>query len=130
LAKAYAVLLRLMQGKDVKRLILLGTASNKDDNDKFSLAFKSLILGVDIFAHNAYKDIVAIGDVVRRNNDVLWTLARVPVLTNGDSTAYHAGYIADGTTTTQLNRKAYAIFMVTELSKNEWVRKSPMISSV
>jgi len=130
LAKAYIVLLRLMQAKDVKRLILLGTASNKDDNDKFSLAFNTLVLGVDIFAHTAYEDIVAIGKVVRENSDILWTLARVPILTSYDSTKYHAGYIGDGTTTTHLNRKAFAIFVVTELSNNEWVRKSPLISSV
>lgn len=150
LAKAYILLLHLMREKDVKRLILLGeiniweclchinramsmvkgTASNKDDNDKFSLIFNSLVLGVDIFAHTAYKDIVAIGNTVRADPDVLWTLARVPILTSGDSTRYHAGYIGDGTTSAQLTRKAFAAFVVTELSKNEWIRKSPLISSI
>jgi len=130
LAKAYTLLLRLMRERSVKRLILLGTASNKDDNDKFSLTFNSLVLGVDIFAHSAYKDVVAIGNAVRGDADVLWTLARVPILTSGDSIRYHAGYIGDGKVSTQLARKAFAAFAVTELSKNEWIRKSPLVSSV
>jgi len=129
LAKAYILLLRLMREKSVKRLILLGTASNKDDNDKFSLTFNSLVLGVDIFAHSAYKDIVAIGNAVRSDSDALWTLARVPILTSGDSISYHAGYIGDGKTSTTLARKAFAAFAVNELSRNEWIRKSPLISS-
>jgi hypothetical protein len=107
-----------------------GTASNKDDNDKFSIVFNSLVLGVNIFAHTAYMDVVAIGNTVREDRDVLWTLARVPILTNGDSTSYHAGYIGDGVTTAHLTRKAFAVFVVAELSKNDWVRKSPLISSV
>jgi len=130
LAKAYGLLLRLMREKDVKRLICLGTASNKDDHDKFSLIFNSLVLGVNTFAHNAYKDVVAIGNTVRADTDVLWTLARVPILTSGDSRKYHAGYIADGITNSTLARKAFAAFVVAEISKNEWMCKSPLISSV
>jgi len=130
LAKAYSLLLRLMRERDVKRLILLGTASNTDDNDKPSLVFRGLVLGVDLFAHNAYKDIVAIGNIVRADPDALWTLARVPILTNDNSTSYHAGYIGDGTTATRLSRKAFGAFVVNELSKNEWIRKAPLISSV
>jgi hypothetical protein len=92
--------------------------------------FKSLVLGVDVFAHSAYNDVVAIGNTVRSDPDALWTLARVPILTNGDSIKYHAGYIGDEKVSTRLARKAFAAFVVTELSKNEWIRKSPLVSSV
>ena len=55
LAKAYVVLLELMREVGVKRIILLGTTSMKDDYDKFNLEFWMLINGVHLFARNAYK---------------------------------------------------------------------------
>jgi putative NADH-flavin reductase len=55
LAKAYALILEVMRELSVRRIILLGTASMKDPNDKFSLEFWTLVNGVALFAHNAYK---------------------------------------------------------------------------
>jgi len=129
LAKAYSQLLNLMQEVGVKRLIALGTASNTDTNDKASATFWALVKGVDLFAHSAYKDVIAIGDTIRAQPELLYTLARVPILTNSPGTTFHAGYIGDGGTKAHLSRKAYAAFVVSELSKNEWIRKAPMISS-
>lgn len=55
LAKAYGLVLKLMNEMNIKRIILLGTASMKDVHDKFSLEFKALVGGVAIFATNAYR---------------------------------------------------------------------------
>lgn len=55
LAKAYGVILELMKEKGIRRIILLGTTSMKDPNDKFSLEFKALVSGVALFATNAYR---------------------------------------------------------------------------
>jgi hypothetical protein len=107
----------------------VGTASNKEANDKSSISFWTLVSGVALFAHSAYEDVVAIGDAVRSEPELLWTLARVPILTSSNSTTFHAGYIGDHHTKAHLSRKAYAAFVVGELSKNEWIKKSPMISS-
>lgn len=130
LARAYGLFLDAMKRHDVKRIILLGTASMKDEQDKFSLQFKLLVTGVALFAHGAYKDVVAIAEVVRAQpDDVLWTIARVPLLTSDAGTDYIAGYIGDGKTNTRLSRAAFAVFVLQELEGNEWCRKSPMISS-
>ncbi|KAK7694211.1 hypothetical protein QCA50_001391 [Cerrena zonata] len=130
LAQAYGLILDAMRKHDVKRIILLGTASMKDEQDKFSLQFKLLVTGVALFAHGAYKDVVAIGDFIRgQPEDVLWTIARVPLLTSGAGTNHIAGYIGDGKTNTKLSRAAFAVFVLQELEGNEWCRKSPMISS-
>jgi len=114
----------------VKRIILLGTPSISDPQDKFSLIFKLIIAGVRFGAHNAYLDIVAVGEVIRTKGDALdWTIVRVPVLTDKESEEVVAGYIGDGNTGTLLSRRAYAAFTVHEVENIEWVKAAPLISS-
>ena len=130
LAHAYELILDIMKSRDIKRIILLGTASMTDEHDKFSLQFKLLVTGVALFAHGAYKDVVAIGEAVKAQpDDVLWTIARVPLLTDDTRTDYIAGYIGDGKTNTKLSRAAFAAFVLKELEDTEWCRKTPIISS-
>ena len=130
LAHAYGVLLECMRARSVKRLIALGTASMTDEHDKFSFEMSVLVTGVAVFAHNAYKDVVAIGQTVRAADpDVLWTIARVPLLTEKENRAFVAGYVGDGHTRTRLARAAFAAFVMQELEENQWCRKAPLISS-
>ena len=74
LAKAYKLLVSLMQKGNVKRLIALGTASIKDSNDKFDLKFSLMVTGVATFAYTAYKDVVAIGETIRASQGLVWTI--------------------------------------------------------
>ncbi|KAF9817471.1 hypothetical protein IEO21_03428 [Rhodonia placenta] len=130
LAHAYELLIAAMKQHGVKRLIALGTASIKDGSDKFSLAYTAMITGVSLFAHSAYKDIVAIGETIRgQGKELDWTIARVPILTNNDTREVVAGYVGDGVTKTTLSRAGFAAFMVEELEKNEWVKKAPLITA-
>jgi len=131
LAHAYSRIIRIMRIHNVKRLIALGTASIKDKNDKFSIFFSGLINGVKTLAYNAYKDVVAIGDTIRgeEGQELIWTIVRVPLLTNSESKDVIAGYVGDGKTGTSLSRAAFAAFVVGELAKNEWTRQAPLISS-
>lgn len=131
LARAYALLIKVMKARNVKRLIALGTASMKDEHDKFSLEFSVLVGGVAIFAHNAYKDVVAIGETIRAAppEELVWTIARVPLLTEKPETDVIAGYVGDGKTRTKLSRAAFAAFVLRELEENEWCGKAPLISS-
>lgn len=129
LAHAYSTVLQVMKQHNVNRLIALGTASIVDESDKFDLKFRTLIAGVWLFAHNAYKDIVAIGEAIRKQeSDLAWTIVRVPILTNSESTEVVAGYVGDGKTKTTLSRPAFASFVLHELEKNEWSKKAPLIS--
>lgn len=129
LAHAYSGIIRVMHKHSVKRLICLGTASIKDPHDKFSAVFWTMVNTVKTFAYNAYKDVVAIGETVKAENDLAWTIVRVPVLTNGDSKSVVAGYIGDGSVGSSLARAGFAAFVVAELEKNEWTKKAPLISS-
>ncbi|KAF9454991.1 NAD(P)-binding protein [Macrolepiota fuliginosa MF-IS2] len=112
LAKGYELVIDSMHKYGVKRLIALGTTSIVDPADKFSLAYFSMINGVKIGARSAYDDIVAIGDAIRtKGRDLDWTIVRVPILTNSDSTAVVAGYVGD------------------EIENRQWVKKAPLITS-
>ncbi|KAI0072377.1 NAD-P-binding protein [Panus rudis PR-1116 ss-1] len=129
LAHAYSLVIEAMRRHDVKRIVLLGTPSMKDEHDKFSFQFAALVSGVALFAHNAYRDVVAIGELFKQNTDLVWTIARVPILTSDTKTDHVAGYVGDGKTRTTLSRAAFAAFVIGELEKNEWCRKAPLISS-
>jgi len=128
IAKGYAVVVEAMKQQNVKRLIALGTSSNKDPHDKFDLEFWVLVNGVATFARTAYKDMVAIGETIRASGDLVWTLARVPILTSQKKTEVVAGYVGDKKTKAWLSRAGYAAWVIQELDKNEWARESPLIS--
>jgi len=94
-------------------------------------SFFALINGVKTLAYNAYKDVVAIGDTIRgqEGQGLIWTIARVPLLTNSESKDVIAGYVGDNRVNTSLSRAGFAAFVVGELEKNAWVKKAPLISS-
>ena len=130
IANFYDHLIDLLHKHNIKRIIVLGTASFADPNDKPSLRFAALVRGVKLLANSMYKDIVAIGTVITtKGADLDWTIARVPVLTNADTEGVVAGYIGDKEIGTMLARKAFAAFVIGEVEKREWVKKSPMISN-
>lgn len=118
-----------MAAHNVKRLICLGTASIRDPNDKFSATYWVLVKLVQTLASTAYKDIVAIGETVRAEKELIWTIGRVPMLTNGDDNGVNVGYLGDRNIGVSLRRAAYATWVVRELEKNDWARKAPMVVS-
>ncbi|KAF9567929.1 NAD(P)-binding protein [Agrocybe pediades] len=130
IATFYGHLIDLMNKHQVKRFILLSTASSADPHDKFSWKYAALVRTIRTLAHSAYAEIVACGEVVRSKGEALdWTLVRVPFLTNADTEGVVAGYVGDGKVGMTLSRKALAAFMVGEVEKREWVQKAPMISN-
>jgi uncharacterized protein YbjT (DUF2867 family) len=131
IAHGYAAVLDAMRRANVKRLIALGTTSIKDENDKWSVIYSAFIAGVAVGAHSAYKDIVAVGEVIRTCDDIDWTIVRVPVLKNEKNREVRVGYVGDGKAgrTYTLARLGFAVFVLQELEKGEWIKRSPLITS-
>jgi putative NADH-flavin reductase len=130
IARGYSHIIDLMHQHGVKRLICLGTASITDPADKFSLPFSLLVKGVATFARNAYNDVVAIGETVRTAGaDLDWTIVRVPILRDTQTSDVIAGYVGDGKTNTTLTKLGFAVFVLGEVEKREWVKKAPLICS-
>ncbi|KAL5529476.1 hypothetical protein ACEPAG_5461 [Sanghuangporus baumii] len=129
IAKGYSVLIQCMREAGIKRLIALGTASIPDENDKKDTTFWLAVQTIKFGAHHAYTDIVAVGETIRKEGaDLDWTIARVPILTNGQTREYQLGYLGDGKRNTTLTRIGYATFIVDELRLNEWIKKVPFLS--
>ena len=132
LAKGYSLILRLMKepGVACKRIILLGTVSIPDPADKRDLAIWALIQGVKATAYDAYADVVAIGETIRKEGEgIEWTIVRVPLLTRSDSEHVIAGYIGEDKMGTSVSRAGFAAFCMHELVHRQWVGKAPMICS-
>lgn len=136
IAEAYTVVLQAMRESGVKRLIALGTPSITDENDGFSLTYKAMVHGIALYAPNAYKDIVKVGEVLRganegveSGNEIEWTIVRVPVLTSSNNREVVAGYIGDGKTGVTLARAGFAAFVAGELLAGEWIREAPLLTS-
>lgn len=129
IADAYPRIIRAMHTHGVKRLICTGTASIKDPNDKFSFIYWGLVSVIKTFFAGAYREIVAIGEVITAEQQLEWTLVRVPILSDGNSKSVVAGYIGGSGIGATLTRAGMAAFMLGELEKNEWVKKAPAISS-
>jgi len=157
IARAYERVIEVMKEKGVKRIIVLGTASIADDLDRFDLKFKAMVTtyanffifvptqrykpsqtsltcipSVATFAPYAYHDVIEIGRIFATlaNDDVDWTIARVPILTNSNQQHYRAGYIGEHTTGYTLSREGFGRFVLDELVNKGWVKKRPMVSSV
>lgn len=132
LARGYSAVLDAMRRHSVKRLIALGTPSIKDEqNDKPSVVYRAMVAAVWFGANSAYKDIVAVGEVIRACEDIDWTIVRVPVLNNDKNREVQAGYIGDGGAGARytLARLGFAVFVLRELEGREWIRQAPLITS-
>ncbi|KAI9436895.1 NAD(P)-binding protein [Lactarius indigo] len=131
IAHGYAVVLEAMRRAGVRRLIVLGATSIKDELDKFSLGYSLIGTIVYVGARSAYRDMVAIGEVIRESEDIDWTIVRVPGLTNNKNREVRAGYVGDGAAGAgyTLARQGFAAFVLQELEKGEWIKRAPLITS-
>ena len=133
IARGYSAVLEAMRRQGVKRLIALGTPSIKDgQNDKSSMVYSMMVTTVAYGARSAYTDIVAVGEVIRACEDIDWTIVRVPVLKNQKNREVRAGYIGDNGAGAgyTLARLGFAVFVLQELEKGEWIKQAPLISSI
>lgn len=130
LATFYGHLIDLLHKHGITRILVLATASFPDPNDKSSLKFAALVQTVKLLMNSAYREIVAIGTVITtKGADLDYTIVRVPILTHANTEDVAAGYIGDSKVGIMLSRKAFAAFMIDEVDKREWVKKSPIISN-
>ncbi|KAI0318173.1 NAD(P)-binding protein [Amylostereum chailletii] len=128
LAKGYRVVLRLMEHHRVRRIILLGSPSMKDERDKPTVVFTAARASVQAIARNAYKEMVAIGKVINEAPEGIdWTIVRVSRLMNGERREVVAGYLGEGKIGTAVTRAGFAAFVMEEIQKQQWTRQRPLI---
>lgn len=107
----------------------LDTGSFVATEDNFDIRFAALVTSVTVFARNAYKDVIRTGEVISKQDDLDWTIVRVPILNDKPDRDFIAGYIGDRKVNTGLSRIALGVFVVAELKDGEsrWKKKIPML---
>lgn len=118
-----------MRNLGIKRIIVLGTTSIPDPNDKRDIPLWLSKLLIRIVSPQYLAQILALGVVVKEEGaDLDWTIVRCPWLTNGTTKQYQTGYKGDGRRSIRLERAAFAEFIVNELRDRKWVKKAPVLS--
>ena len=119
-----------MKSHGARRLIATATPSATDAADGKAAPFSFAVRLVKTFAGKAYRDVVALADVVRATS-LEWTLVRLPMLSNKKTSKPVAvGYIGDPAIRLfSASREAVAQFVVEQLRDRTWLRKSPVISN-
>lgn len=129
IANGYATLIDRMTDAGITRLIVLGTASMADNaHDKFDSVFFTAKQSIRFLTPRAFKEVIKIQEIVTKEEALEWTIARVPFLSDGETSEYQVGYLGDGKRNTTLPRKAFAAYIVDELKDKKWVKKLPLIS--
>lgn len=122
-------ILAAMQRHDVRRLVVVSTASARDPEDAPDPKFRLFVSLVKLGARPAYEDIVSTAAVVR-SSDRDWTIVRVPLLTNGERTGrVNVGYLGDARLGTFLSRANMADFLLRQIGDTSYLRRSPAISN-
>ena len=95
-----------------------------------SVVSAAMVAADALGARSAYKDIVAVGEVIRAYEDVCLVIICVTVLKNDEIMVVRVGYIGDvgagvALLAYMLSRQGFAAFVVQELEKGEWVKNMP-----
>jgi hypothetical protein len=115
---------------DYTRLLAISTASYKAPRDTFSLPVFLLVGIVYLLFNAAYREINAFSKLIAEipEEELRWTMVRVPYLGNGKAKAVKAGFVGEGVGL-RVERDALAEWMVGELEGGVWVGKAPAVGN-
>lgn len=129
IAEGYKNILEVMKEEGVKRLIALGTISMGTPEDGWTVLTWSMVTAVWIFLHNAWKEVVTIGDEIKAVDGLDWTIARVGRLTHNSNGKVSAGFIGKDGSSVFIARKDLAKWYLDELENGKWIHQLPMVYS-
>jgi len=133
IANGYRAVLAAMRRAGVRRLIALGNAKHPGRHDKSSIVYAAMVAAVAFGARSAYKDIVAVGEVIRASSeqDVEWTIARVPVLRTMRIGTCSWGILEMAGPGLGIRSRGLALpsLWCRNWKKGEWIQRAPLITS-
>jgi nucleoside-diphosphate-sugar epimerase len=130
LAVGMRSIIAAMRTHKVKRLIATSTPSAADPADRFQLSFFLAVRVIKLLQRSAYVNLVQSAEAVR-NSGLDWTLVRLPMLTDQESTPPPAsGYVgSSGIKLFSLSRNVLSDFLISQLQGSVWIHKAPVISN-
>ena len=116
-----------MQAHGLRRLISTTGAGVRDPQDQPKLIDHVMQALLTLLAGDVLRGSAENVKVIQSSN-LDWTIVRYPRLLDGAHTGnYRVGYIGKDSGS-QLSRADGADFILKELSANQWIRKSPIVS--
>ena len=116
-----------MQANRVRRLISTTGAGVRDPQDQPKVVDHIMKALLTLLAGDVLRDSAANVNVIQ-SSDLDWTIVRFPRLIDDAHTGkYRAGYIGRNSGS-QIPRADGADFVLKELTANQWIRKSPIVS--
>lgn len=118
---------KAMETLGIKRFICQTTLGVGDSRANLNFFWKYIMFGW--FLKEAYKD-HQLQEKYIKDSTLDWTIVRPAAFTDGKATGnYRHGFSASDTTLKlKISRADVAMFMLTQLSTNEYVRKTPGLS--
>jgi putative NADH-flavin reductase len=118
-----------MKKLGTRRLIVTCTLSARDPRDVPDLRTKAMVNLVKFAMHGAYKDIVAVADLVR-TSDLDWTILRLALLNDHPKTeSVKVGYVGSGEVGTAISPADVAYFMLRQIGDTRYLRQAPALSN-
>lgn len=128
----YRALFPLMQENNFHRALCLSTPSFIVPEDKGSMKWSVIIMGIKTVAKAAYLEIIGLSEYVASiptHDELRWTIYRVPFLTNSEAKPVRASYIGSGEDGITLSRKSMAEWVLHEMQEMKWIGHAPLISN-
>ncbi len=126
--KALLHTLRAMHEHRVKRLIILTGSGVYTKEDKPPILVKLLNFVVKKVYKARVTDAQKLLPVLRASQTD-WTVVRVNLLTDQDTSSYHVGLLGDKELKLRTSRKAVASFILDELESKTYVHKLPVVTN-
>jgi len=128
IAKSFPTVFAAMREKGVKRIIALSTAAYTVPEDRMSWKFYGYSWMPYIMAPQGDAEMKAIAEQLAAQDDLDWTIMRVPMLTDGHASLnVYADVLGPGHVSAQVSRASMGRWILRELKEGRWIKKAPEI---
>jgi hypothetical protein len=124
IADGYRTIVRAMNNRGARRLVLLATPSIPADYDPLRL--RGIALLAKVMMPNALRDIVTVGQIVRASS-LDWTITRILNPNAKHKKGEHAVWLGEGPFKMGISRENVAAFMLKVAEENLYVKQLPLV---
>jgi putative NADH-flavin reductase len=125
-ARGTAAVVEAMRRTGVRRLVVQSTLGVGDSRGNLNFFWKHLMFG--LLLRNAYADHVEQEELTRQSG-LDWTIVRPGAFTDGARTgSYRRGFSAEERTNLRISRADVADFVVSQLTDDTWLRRTPAVA--
>lgn len=131
IADSFPTIFQAMRETGVKRIIALSTQAYALSEDQPSWAYWGWKWLPVIMAPQGNAEMKAIGERLAAQDDLDWTIIRVPHLNDGDATLpVHAGILGPDHMSSDLSRPSMGRWVLNELRESKWIKGAPLLCNI